>query len=116
MWINVPKIIPKESQMSAVDRMTQSGIVGAVSDPIKLGFVVSDIRIAANKKFTEKNPAAKKLFEIFTISLADVSAQNTKMSEGEKSQKDVERHAAEWIVKNQAQWNKWLEQARDAAK
>ena len=116
MWINVPKIMPKESQMSAVDRMTQSGIVGAVSDPIKLGFVVSDIRITANKKFMAKNPAAKKFFEIFTISLADVSAQNTKMSEGEKSQKDVKRHAAEWIAQNQAQWDKWLGQARDAAK
>ncbi len=52
----------------------------------------------------EKNPAAKKLFEIFTISLADVSAQNTKMSEGEKSQKDVKRHAAEWVAQHQAQW------------
>ena len=64
----------------------------------------------------KKNPAAKKFFEVFTISLADVSAQNTKMSEGEKSQKDVKRHAAEWIAQNQVQWNKWLEQARDAAK
>jgi glycine betaine/proline transport system substrate-binding protein len=116
MWINVPKIIPNEAQKSAVGQMTQSGIAGAVSDPIKLGFVVYDIRIVANKKFMKKNPAAKKFFEVFKLSLADVSAQNTKMNEGEKSQKDVERHAAEWISKNQVQWNKWLEQARDAAK
>lgn len=116
MWINVPKIIPKEAQKPGVDRMTQSGIVGSVTDPIKLGFVVSDIQIVANKKFTAKNPAAKKFFEVFTMPLADINAQNTKMTEGEKSQKDVDRHAAEWIANNQAKWNKWLGQARDAAK
>ncbi|MBU0973692.1 MAG: glycine betaine/L-proline ABC transporter substrate-binding protein ProX [Proteobacteria bacterium] len=116
MWINVPQIMPKESQAAAVDRMTQSGIEGAVTDPIKLGFVVSDIRIVANKEFTAKNPAAKKFFEVFTIPLADINAQNTKMTEGEKSQKDVEGHASEWISENQALWDNWLEQARTAAR
>ena len=95
--------------------MTASGIEGAVSDPIKLGYVVSDIRIVANKKFIGKNPAAKKFFEVFTLPLTDINEQNTKMNEGEKSQKDIERHIAEWIAKNQDQWNDWLDQARKAA-
>jgi len=116
MWINVPKIIPKDSQKSAVDRMTVSGIEGAVSDPIKLGFVVSDIRIVANKKFAEANPAATKFFEVFTLPLGDINEQNTKMNEGEKSQKDIERHVSEWITKNQATWDGWLAEARAAAK
>ncbi len=116
MWINVPKIIPTESQATAVDRMTQKAIEGAVSDPIKLGYVVSDIRIVANKKFIEKNPAVGKFFEIFTLPLSDISEQNTRMNEGEKSQKDIEKHVAEWIEKNKAKWDGWLEQARNAAK
>ncbi len=116
MWINVPKIIPKESQKSAVERMTVSGIEGAVSDPVKLGFVVSDIQIVANKKFAESNPAAKKFFEVFTLPLIDINEQNTRMNEGEKSQKDIEKHVAEWIAKNQAKWDGWLEAARAAAK
>lgn len=115
MWINVPKIMPKESQASAVDRMTVSGIEGAVSDPVKLGFVVSDIQIVANKKFVEGNPAAKKFFEIFTLPLSDINEQNTRMNEGEKSQKDIERHATEWIEKNAATWEGWLSEARKAA-
>jgi glycine betaine/proline transport system substrate-binding protein len=115
MWINVPKIIPKESQKNAVDRMTASGIEGAVSDPIKLGFVVSDIRIVANKKFAESNPPAKTFFEVFTLPLSDINEQNTRMYEGEKSQKDIERHVDQWIAKNQQKWNGWLEQARKAA-
>ena len=115
MWINVPKIIPKESQKAGEDRMTVSGIEGAVSDPIKLGFVVSDIRIVANKAFTAKNPAAKKFFEIFTVPLIDINEQNTRMNEGEKSQKDIERHVDEWITKNKAKWDGWLAEARKAA-
>ncbi len=116
MWINVPEIKPRESQMAGKDRMTVSGIEGAVTDPLKAGFVVSDIQIVANKKFLETNPAAKRFFEVFTLPLADINVQNTKMQDGEKSQEDIERHAKEWIAANQDKWNGWLEAARAAAK
>ncbi len=116
MWINVPEIKPNESQASDADLMTVSGITGAVSDPLKAGFVVNDIRIVGNKKFLSKNPAAKKFFEVIKLPLADINEQNTKMQNGEKSQKDVERHAQEWIAKNQDKWNSWLAEARAAAK
>lgn len=116
MWINVPEIKPRESQMAGKDRMTVSGIEGAVTDPLKAGFVVSDIQIVANKKFLEANPAAKSFFEAFTLPLADINVQNTKMQDGEKSQEDIERHAKEWIAANQEKWNGWLEAARAAAK
>ena len=114
MWINVPEIKPKKSQESAVDRMTVGGIEGAVSDPVKLGFVVSDIQVVANKKFLEKNPAAKRFFEVFTLQLADINEQNTRMNGGEKSEKDIARHVDEWIAKNQEKWNGWLAEARSA--
>ncbi|MCF6179239.1 MAG: glycine betaine/L-proline ABC transporter substrate-binding protein ProX [Geopsychrobacter sp.] len=116
VWINVPKIMPVEAQKIAEDRMTVSGVEGAVSDPIKLGFVVSDIRIVANKKFLAKNPAAKKFFEVFTLPLDDINAQNTLMQNGEKSQKDIKRHVKNWIKKNQKTWDSWLTAARHAAK
>ena len=116
MWVNVPKIMPLESQMPGKDRMTVSGVVGAVTDPLKAGFVVSDIRIVANKKFLEKNPAAEKFFEVFTLPLGDINEQNTKMEDGEKSQKDIERHAQNWIAKHKEQWDGWLNEARKAAK
>jgi glycine betaine/proline transport system substrate-binding protein len=116
MWINVPKIIPKDSQMAGKDRMTVSGVEGAVSDPVKLGFVVSDVQIVANKKFLKENPAAKRLFEVFTLPLSDINEQNTRMNEGEKSAKDIQRHVEEWIAKNKTTWDKWLAEARNAAK
>jgi len=116
MWINVPKIMPKESQKAGEDRMTVSGIEGAVTDPLKAGFVVSDIRIVANSKFLAKNPAAKKFFQVLTLPLTDINAQNTKMQDGEKSEKDIARHVQEWIKANQAKWDGWLDAARKAAK
>ncbi|MDF1579786.1 MAG: glycine betaine/L-proline ABC transporter substrate-binding protein ProX [Desulfuromonadales bacterium] len=116
IWINVPEIKPKESQLAGKDRMTVSGIEGAVSDPLKTGFVVSDIQIVANKKFLADNPAAKKFFEVFNLELSDINAQNNKMQDGEKSQEDIERHVREWIAAHQEQWNGWLEAARAAAR
>ncbi len=115
MWINVPEIKPFTSQETAKERMTVKDVSGAVSNPVKLGFVVADIRIVANKKFLAKNPAAKKFFEVFTLPLSDINEQNTKMQDGEKSQKNIERHAKEWIAKNQEKWNSWLDAARKAA-
>ncbi|MGI2225276.1 glycine betaine/L-proline ABC transporter substrate-binding protein ProX [Shewanella frigidimarina] len=116
VWINVPEIKPSEAQRSGVERMTLSDIEGAVSDPVKLGFVVSDIQIVANKKFTKQNPAARKFFEVFTLPLGDINEQNTRMNEGEKSTQDIQGHVDEWITKNQDKWNGWLTEARSAAK
>lgn len=115
VWINVPEIKPREAQMSAVERMTAKDIVGAVSNPVKLGFIAADIRMVANKKFLAENPAAKRFFELFTLKLADVNEQNTRMQDGEKSQKDIEKHAQEWIEKNRTTWDGWLKEARKAA-
>jgi glycine betaine/proline transport system substrate-binding protein len=115
MWINVPEIVPLGTQAEAKERMTVSGVEGAVTDPVKLGFVVSDIRIVASKKFLNDNPAARKLFEIMTIPVSDVNAQNNKMFEGENSWKDIERHVDQWIEDNKEKWNGWLEEARNAA-
>jgi glycine betaine/proline transport system substrate-binding protein len=115
VWINVPEINPTKAQAQNADRMTVSGVEGAVTDPLKAGFVVSDIRAVANKKFLEKNPAAAKFLELFTLPLADISAQNTRMNEGEKSDKDIAKHADEWIANNQDKWNAWLKAAREAA-
>jgi len=40
-------------------------IKGAVTDPLKTGFVVNDIDIVSNKKFIEKNLPIKALFSFW---------------------------------------------------
>jgi glycine betaine/proline transport system substrate-binding protein len=115
MWINVPKIMPKPSQEAGRALMTVSGVEGAVTDPIKLGYVVSDIKIVANKKFMDKNPSLKSFFAAFSLPLSDINAQNTKMQDGENSAADIRKHVDQWIASNQKIWNDWLELARTAA-
>lgn len=114
LWINVPELKPTGSQVNNEEFMTVEGVKGAVTNPLKLGFVMSDLRVVANKKFLSDNPAAKRFFEVANIPLADINAQNSRMFEGEDSAKDIQRHVEEWIEANQDKWNQWLEAARSA--
>ena len=115
MWINVPKTIPMETQKGYEDAMEMKGVEGAVSDPLKMGFPANDIQVVANKEFLEKNPAAKRLFEVMSIPLDDIARQNNRMFAGENTEKDVERHVTEWIAVNKDTWEGWLAEARKAA-
>jgi len=116
MWIGVPEIIPTSSQEGMESALVASGIDGAVSDPLKVGWIANDIRVVANKKFLDKNPAAKRLFEVMSIPLEDIALQNNRMFGGENTEKDIERHVSEWIALNKDKWEDWLEEARKAAK
>ncbi len=115
LWLNVPESIPTEAQAGSEEFMEVKNLDGGVTNDVKLGFVVNNIQVVANKRFLEKNPAAAKFLELIKVPLNDISAQNTKMNDGEKSQKDIDRHADEWIAANQDLWNDWLAQARSAA-
>lgn len=107
LWINVPRDLEGEETDA-------SNVEGAVTDPLKMGFVPNDINVVANKEFLQKNPAAKKLFEVMQVPLEAIFAQNNKMYEGENKQRDIERHVDEFIEKNRNTWNGWLEMAKAA--
>ena len=79
-----------------------------------LGFEVNSIGIVANRRFLDENPAARKLFEMITIGLNSISAQNNKINQGEDSDADISRHVAEWISENQSEFNSWIAAARAA--
>ena len=85
------------------------------NDPCYTGFAAADIRVVANKDFLAANPAARKLFELVTLSVVDVALQNVRYDNGENTTEDVHRHAAEWIEANRASVDEWLTAARDAA-
>jgi len=116
VWINVPENKPTKAQSTAVRRMTVADVKGAVTNPVKLGFVVADVMTVANKKFLKENPAAATFLKNFKVPLGDINAQNTLMNEGEKSAKDIANHAKKWIAENKTTWDAWLTAARDAAK
>ena len=79
-----------------------------------LGFPVDRMKILANKEFIEANPAAKKLFEVMQIPIADISLQNNLMQQGEDQPEDIERHVNQWISDNQELFDSWVEEAMQA--
>ena len=84
-------------------------------DPCYTGWPAADIRVVANSRFLNANPAARSLFESVKISVVDVALQNVRYDGGENTTDDVNRHASEWIEANRAQVDEWLTAARDAA-
>ena len=80
-----------------------------------LGFAVDSIRIIATDEFLGANPAAAKLFEVASIDINSVSAQNKLVADGEDSSEDIDRHVADWIDANRATYDGWLDAARAAA-
>ncbi|HEX7022446.1 MAG TPA: glycine betaine/L-proline ABC transporter substrate-binding protein ProX [Trueperaceae bacterium] len=115
VWINVPKIVPSEAQEGLEESMIAHGLKGAVTDPIKLGFVANDIRVVANNDFLDANPAAEQLFKEVKIPLDDISAMTARIVDGEDSEQAIAGMAADWISDHQDEVDGWLEAARQAA-
>ncbi|WP_419904402.1 glycine betaine/L-proline ABC transporter substrate-binding protein ProX [Kiloniella sp.] len=79
-----------------------------------LGFAVDKVKTIASLDFVNKNPAAAKFLSLVSVSVNDISIQNLKMRDGEKSARDIDRHVDEWIAANRSTFDKWLNEARNA--
>ncbi|MAR90484.1 MAG: proline/glycine betaine ABC transporter substrate-binding protein ProX [Pseudomonadales bacterium] len=80
------------------------------------GFAINSERIVANKKWAEENPAAARLFAVMKLPVNDVSAENMLIRKGQDSQEDIMAHTRAWIKSHKKTYNKWLQEARKAAK
>lgn len=115
VWINVPYNAPTKSQKPFEKYMTQSNIKGAVTNPIKMGFVANNIQAVANKTFANRNPAAKTLLEEVKIPLADISRMTYEINQGKDSASQIKAMAQTWIKNHQSEVSTWLADARQAA-
>jgi len=112
VWLQVDKTdLP-----SGVTDTILKDVVGCAggSSTCNTGWAATQYFISANKKWLADNPAARKLFEVIKMKLDDRVTQNIAMKNGEDSDADLRRHAEEWIKRNQAQFDKWVEMARAA--
>jgi glycine betaine/proline transport system substrate-binding protein len=107
VWLEVPYTSLPKAYEGATEKDTTA--MGK-----NLGFAIDDIRILANKEFLNKNPAAKRFFELVKIPVDDNSFQNQLFKNGENSDEDIRRHAQEWIDKHQDKFTGWVEEARKA--
>ena len=84
-------------------------------DGKNLGFAVDSLRIIARNDFLAANPVAAKLFEVASININDISAENKLIANGESSSEAIDKHVSDWIAANRAEYDGWLEAARAAA-
>ncbi len=98
VWIEVPYSATKKVK-----------VANASKPKINMGFGADDIRPAANVDFLKANPKVKKMLSKASIPLADIAAQNMKMNAGEKSERAIRKHAAEWIKANQKTFDSWTQ-------
>ena len=92
-----------------------SGVPGAVTDPIMMGFVAADIQVAANDGFLNDNPAAKELFRQVRIPLAWINRADKIRGDRNMSDEEVSSLAEQWIEENRSKVDGWLTAARQAA-
>lgn len=112
VWIEVPEVALPEGLAHLKEVSIQSGVVGCVNDPCRVGFPVSDIVPVVNSAFLKENPAVRGLLEAASIPMPDIIAQNAAMNAGDT---DIPAQAAAWIAKNRSLVDGWLEKARAAA-
>jgi glycine betaine/proline transport system substrate-binding protein len=107
VWLEVPfSSLPGEQ--SKLDTKLPNGK--------NYGFTLNTQRIVANKAFTDQNPSAAKLFEVMSLPVGDINAQNQRMKNGENSQKDIEQHTDAWIKGHQKTFDSWIAQSMAVAK
>ncbi|PZP31338.1 MAG: proline/glycine betaine ABC transporter substrate-binding protein ProX [Roseateles depolymerans] len=75
------------------------------------GFPADAQQIVANRAFVERNPAARRLFELMKLPMADINAQNLRMNQGAGSAQDVSRQVDGWIRAHQALFDAWISEA-----
>ena len=105
IWLEVPYTdLPEEQQVIEEINTTFQGK--------NLGFPIDTIGILANEQFLNENPVARHFFELTTIPVDDINAQNQLMKKGENTPKAIRSHAQEWKINNEKTFNNWLQEAR----
>ena len=105
VWLEVPfSSLPEEQQELSEQKTSIDGK--------NLGFAVDQVRVLANKKFLNANPAAKRWFELVQIPIEEVNAQQKLVKNGEDKPADIRRHAQDWIKSHQQLFDSWVTEAR----
>ena len=83
LWVNGVLVPGKDVQWLSVPGSAASDGQKKTGSPLPdggdSGFEISTMRILSNKSFIDANPAVKRLFELITIPINDISAQNLKI-------------------------------------
>ncbi|MDX8502601.1 glycine betaine/L-proline ABC transporter substrate-binding protein ProX [Mesorhizobium sp. VK4C] len=104
VWLNV-------KETSLPDGQTGNTDIDGVGN---VGFPVNDMKIIASTAWLKANPKGKKFFELVQIPIEDINAENVKLHDGNKSNEQIMKYADEWIAAHQAEWDRWIAEAKAA--
>lgn len=109
VWLESPSLDDDEDENTVVEDL-EGCATGA--DSCDLGWVINDIRVAANGDFLDDHPDVERLLEAVEIPLDDILEQNVRMSaETSYSEEQIREDARTWITDNRSQVDGWLEGA-----
>lgn len=80
-------------------------------DGCQLGWLSSDIEITTNGTWLEENPEAEALLSAIRFDVVEISRALLQVFNGDGSQRNVERAAADWIERNRDTVDDWIETA-----
>ncbi|RXJ69376.1 proline/glycine betaine ABC transporter substrate-binding protein ProX [Halarcobacter ebronensis] len=79
---------------------------------VDYGFAVNSQKIVSNASVKTKHKDIAKLFDIVKLSVNDVSGQNMLMTNGQKKEKDIDRHVKMWLDNNKTKVEAWIKEAK----
>ncbi len=82
------------------------------SNPCNTGWLKTEYYFAANSNWAAANPVAAKFLSSMRIDLEARVAQNSAMNAGEDSERDMLRHAKDWIAANHDEFAAWIAAAK----
>jgi glycine betaine/proline transport system substrate-binding protein len=85
-----------------------------LSNGADYGFAINSQEIVSNASVKAKHKDIAKLFEIMRLSVNDISGQNMLMANGQKKEKDIDRHVKKWLENNKSQVDTWIKEAKAA--
>ncbi len=110
-WLETPFPALPDSQAASLDRTAIPGLDGCRNDPCQVGWPPNDIRVVAGSAFLDSHPSIRRLLEQVVIPMADISAQNALMVQGEGDPEDIRRHAEDWVAARETLVSGWIETA-----
>jgi len=79
-----------------------------------LGWPSIGQKFVVNREFVDNHPMAKRWFELVTIPVADMNQVSLAIKDGKNTPEAIRSLAQEWVSENQAQFDEWLVQAKEA--
>lgn len=114
VWLQLKKVELPGDQMQKYKALPD--VEGCASNPCHIGWLPTVYYIGVSKQWADANPAAVEFFNQIKMVLQDRADQNKRMLAGENREPDIDRHAREWIKKNEAAFESWIKAAIAKAK